>query len=173
MMRAKRAIYKPTYRNIVTIIFFVTTIALGIGSIILSTEYFAVYDTANQFRANVLSVEKATPSSQERLITIDIAVHNNGSRLVHIWGYSVIAELNGEWIGQIDVYQDIFLQPGQGSTITVRLLVTGLYIEPIVEAESSGQWNWVIRYPMRLFVGGWLYIVLAYLATEYIGVEEV
>ena len=173
MMRAKRAIYKPTYRNIISIIFFVTTIALGIGSVILSTEYFAVYDTANRFRATLTSVEKATPSDQERLIIVDIDVQNNGSRLLHIWGYSVVLELNGEWIGQIDIYQDIYLQPGQETTITVRILITGLYIGPIIEAESSGQWNWFIRYPMRIYVGGWLYIVLAYLGTEYIGVEVV
>ncbi len=172
-MRLKRAIYKPTYRNIVTAIFFVTTIALGIGSVLLSTEYFAVYDTANQFRAQVTSVEKATPASSERLIIVDIALQNNGSRIIHIWGYAVILELNGEWVSQIDIYQDIFLQPGQGTTIIVRMLITGLYVEPIIDAESSGQWNWFIRYPMRIYVGGWLYIVLAYLGTEYTGVEEV
>ncbi len=172
MMRAKRAIYKPTYRNLVTVIFFVITIALGIGSVILSVEYFAVYDTANQFRPQVMSVEKVTPSSAERLIIVDILVQNNGSRLVHIWGYAVNLELNGEWVGQEDVYQDIYLQPGQETTITVRILVTGLYVQPIVEAESSGEWNWFIRYPMRIYVGGWLYIVMAHLSTNYFGVEE-
>jgi len=172
MMRIKRTIYKPTYRNIVTVLFFVITIALGIGSVILSVEYFAVYDTANQFRPVITSVEKAAPNPNERLLIIDILVQNNGSRLLHIWGYSISLELNGEWVGQEDIYQDIFLQPGQQTTITVRHLVTGLFVEPIIDTESSDQWNWFIRYPMRIYVGGWLYIAMAYLSTYYNGVTE-
>ncbi|MFX1510307.1 MAG: hypothetical protein ACFFBR_08400 [Promethearchaeota archaeon] len=172
MMRLKQTLYKPSYRNLVTVVFIVTTIALGIGSIILSVEYFAVYDTANHFRPTITSVEKSTPSASERLITVDILVQNNGTRLVHIWGYTVSLELNGEYISQVDTFQDIFLQPGQETTIVVRILVTGLYVNTIIDAESSGQWNWYIRYPMRIYIGGWLYIAMSYLSTYYTGVIE-
>ncbi|MFX1565390.1 MAG: hypothetical protein ACFFCH_05315 [Promethearchaeota archaeon] len=173
MMRLKQTLYRPSYRNLVTVVFFVTTIALGIGSIILSMEYFAVYDTANQFRPIVTSVEKSTPSANERLIIVDIQVQNNGTRLVHIWGYTVSLELNGEYVSQVDIFQDIFLQPGQQTTIVVRILVTGLFVNTIIDAESSGQWNWYIRYPMRVYIGGWLYIAMAYLSTHYNGITEV
>ncbi len=173
MSGVRRITSKSIYKKAFTGIFFLCVIASGIGSIFLSVEYFAVYDTANNFHPRVTGLEKSAPSASERLLIVDLTIANNGTRIVHIFGYGIIILLNSHQVAQRDTYEDIFLQPGQEITLTIRLLTTGFYAQQIIDAEVSGEWNWVIRHPMRLYVGGWLYVVLAYLATPWTGIEEV
>lgn len=173
MMRVKQAIYKTKYRNVVTAIFFLSIVACGVGSVILSTEYFAVYDTANHFSPRITRFAKSAPSPNTRLLIIELHIDNNGSRLLHVFGYGIIVYLNGHQVAQQDTYNDIFLLPGQEITLIIRLDVTGNYAQQIIDAEQSGEWNWFIRHPMRLYVGGWLYLVMAHLATPWLGIEEV
>lgn len=175
MKRLKQAIYKPKYRHLVTALFFLSVTACAVGSLILSIEYLAVYDTANHFSPHVTRLAKAAPSVDTRLLIVDLHIDNNGTRIVHIFGYAVIVYLNGHQVAQQDVYNDIYLDPGEDITLTFYLEVSGLYAQRIVDAESSGQWNWLVRHPIRLYIGGgdWLYIVMAHLSTEWLGVEEV
>ncbi len=173
MKRVKQAISKPTYQNVVTAIFFLSVIVCGIGSVVLSIEYLAVYDTANRFLPEVTRIAKSILSEDARFLTVEIPVRNDGSRLLHIWAYNVYVELNGEVIANRDVFRDIFLQPGQEELIQQNFTVTDGFAQRIINAEQSGEWNWFIRFPMRVYVGGWLYVAFGHFAMSVTGVEEV
>ena len=157
----------------VTAIFFLSVIVCGIGSVVLSIEYLAVYDTANKLLPEVTRIAKSTLSEDARSLVVEIQARNDGTRLLHIWGYNVYVELNGQTIANRDVFQDLFLQPGQVLIIEENFTVVGGFAQRIVDAEQSGEWNWFIRYPMRVYIGGWLYVAYGHFAMSVTGVEEV
>lgn len=173
MKRLKETLSRPTYRKSVTVLFFACVIICGAGSVILSFDYLAVYDTANNFSAGVSNVLKATVDSETRIITVILRIYNNGSRPIRIFGYSVIVELNDGFVAQRDIFDDdVYLNPGTFDTIIFDLIVTGLYAQRIIDAEQTGEWNWLIRYPMRVYVA-WLYVAFSYLGEVWHGVVEV
>lgn len=173
MNRLKNSVRQINYRTIVTSVFFVTIIISGIGSLYLSLEYVSVYDTANKFNPQVSRILKAAPNSTTRIISIEVPVQNTGSRLIQIEGYAFFVDLNGETIALRETFEDIFIAPGQQDTLWGNFTYTNSSADPIIDAESSGDWNWYIRYPMRVYVGGRLYVVYQHFIMEFTGVEEV
>jgi hypothetical protein len=173
LKKFKEAISKPRYQTIVTGIFFLSVIICGIGSVVLSIEYLAVYDTANKFLPQVTRIAKSTISEEARSIVVEIETRNDGSRLLHIWGYRVLIILNDAVIANRDVFRDIFLQPGQVLIIEENFTIIGSFAQRIIDAEQSDEWNWIIQYPMRVYVGGWLYVSYGHFAVSLTGVEEV
>jgi len=178
--RIRNAISRPKYRTVITGIFLFTVIACGVGSILLSVEYLAVYDTANKFLPHVTRLQKEAPTPTTRLLTIDLLVSNNGTRIVHIYRYDVLVYIQNpddpETFHQVyirEFHEDIFLQPGQILVLHVMCLVEGGYAQRIIDAEDAGQLNWFILHPMRIFFGEWLNVRMSYLGTPWVGAEEV
>lgn len=173
LKRFKQAISKPKHQTIITTIFFLSVIVCGIGSVVLSIEYLAVYDTANKFLPQVTRIAKSIISEDSRSVVVEIQTVNNGTRLLHIWGYRVLLELNENVIANRDIFRDIFLQPGQATIIEENFTIIGGFAQHIIDAEQSGEWNWIIQYPMRVYVGGWLYVSYGHFASSWTGIEEV
>ncbi len=173
MSRFKKALGQTNYQVIITTIFLLTIVISGIGCGILSVEYVSVYDTANQFNPQVSQVLKEAPDSTTRIISIRVPVQNNGSRLIHIEGYAFFVNLNGEPVALRETFEDIFIAPGQRTNIWGNFTFHDAEAQPILDAEISGEWNWVIRYPMRVYVGGRLYVLYQHFVMPFQGVEEV
>ncbi len=173
MNRFKKSDGKINYQAIVTCIFVITLVISGIGSIFLSLEYVSVYDTANRFNPQVSRILKETPNNTTRIISIEIPLQNNGSRLIHIEGFAFIVDLNGEPLILNETFKDIFLVPGQVYVLWGNFSFTGNDAQPIIDAELSDDWNWIIRYPMRVYVGGRLYVLYQHFIQVFSGIEDV
>lgn len=180
MLRFRSAISKPKYRTVVSGIFLLTVILCGVGSILLSIEYLAVYDTANQFVPHVTRIQKASPSEDSRLLTIDLQISNDGSRLVHIFRYDILIYIQDEndpqnyhQVAIREYHDDIFLLPGQETTLRLMFLIEGGYAQHIIDAENADNLTWFILHPMRVWFGGWLNVRMSYLGTPWVGAEEV
>jgi len=180
MYRIRNAISRPKYRNVITGIFLVTVIACGVGSVFLSVEYLAVYDTANRFTTGVTQLQKESPTPSTRLLTINLAVSNNGTRLVHVYRYDILIYIqnpdNPETYHQIyirEFHEDLYLQPGQVTVLQFLCLIEGGYAQRIIDAEVAGELNWFILHPMRILFGEWLNVRLSYLGTPWVGAIEV
>jgi hypothetical protein len=173
MSRFKKALGKTNFQVIVSTIFLLTLVFSGIGSGILALEYVSVYDTANRFNPQVRQILKEAPDSTTRVISIRVPVINNGSRLIHIEGYAFIVTLNGETVALRETFEDIFVAPGQRADVWGNFTFYDTEADPILEAEISGEWNWVIRYPMRVYVGSRLYVLYQHFIMPFQGVEEV
>ncbi|MFX1319665.1 MAG: hypothetical protein ACFE9D_09335 [Promethearchaeota archaeon] len=173
MSRFKRALGTTKFQVAVTTIFLLTFVISLIGSGILAIEYVSVYDTANKFNPQVSQILKEAPDSTTRIISIRIPVQNNGSRLIHIQGYAFFVNLNGQTIALRETFEDIFIIPGQRADIWGNFTFHDAEAQPILDAEISGEWSWVIRYPMRVYVGERLYVLYQNFVTVFQGVEEV
>jgi hypothetical protein len=173
MKRFKKALVRPTYQTVVSIIVLLIFVSSGIGSVFLSLEYVSVYDTANRFNPQVSRVLKAAPDNVTRVISIEIPLQNNGSRLIHIEGYAFLIYLNGQPLAQQETFQNIFIAPGQSDILWGNFTLTGRSAQQIIDAELSDDWNWVIRYPMRVYIGERLYVLYQHFVTFLTGVEEV
>ena len=173
MNRFKKVLSRQEYQKLVTTIFLVAIVVSGTGSVILSLEFVGVYDTANQFSPRIQQVLKFTPNSTTRLISIELPIRNNGSQQIHIEGWAFVVYLNGQLIAYRDTFGDITLVPGQEITIWENFSFTGDAVDIFEDAELSGEWNWVFQYPMRAFVGAWLYVVFRHFIMSWTGVEEV
>jgi hypothetical protein len=180
MLRIRNAISKPKYRNVVTGIFFLSVIVCGVGSILLSIEYLAVYDTANRFLPHVTRLQKSSPTPSTRLLTIDLQVGNNGTRMVHIFRYDILVYIRNptdpDRYHQVyirEFHEDVYLLPGNTTTLRIMCLIEGGYAQRVIDAENAGQLNWFILHPMRVWFGEWLNVRMSYLGTPWIGAEEV
>ncbi|MFX1575620.1 MAG: hypothetical protein ACFFCF_00450 [Promethearchaeota archaeon] len=173
MKRIKALLNQKRYQKLVTAIFFLVIVVSGIVSIVLSMEFVGVYDTTNEFAPQISRVLKITPNSTTRIIAIELPLKNNGSKLIRIEGYAFVVYLNDQLIAYRDTFGDIILAPGEETTIWENFTFTGDAIESIVNAELSEQWNWLFQYPMRAYVGAWLYVVFRHFIMPWTGVEEV
>jgi hypothetical protein len=173
MSRFKKVLSRQEYQKLVTTIFLVSIVLAGTGSVILSLEFVGVYDTANQFSPRIHQVLKFTPNSSTRIIAIELPIKNNGSQQIHIEGYAFVVYLNGQLIAYRDTFGDIILAPGEEIILWENFTFTGDAVDLFVNAESSGEWNWVFQYPMRAYVGAWLYVVFRHFIMSWTGVSEV
>ena len=173
MSRLKKVVSRQEYQKLVTTIFLVAIVVSGTGSILLSLEFVGVYDTANQFAPRINQVLISTPNSSARILAVELPIRNNGSQQIHIEGYAFVVYLNGHLIGYRDTFGDIILAPGDEITIWENFTFTGDTVDLIDDAALSGEWNWVFQYPMRAFVGTWLYVVFRHFIMSWTGVEEV
>jgi hypothetical protein len=154
-------------------IFILTLVFSGIGSGILAIDYVSVYDTANRFNPQVNRILKEAPNATTRIISVQVPIRNNGSRLLHIEGFAFYITLNGEPIIFRETFQNIFIAPHQTYILWGNFTLTETRIDPILDAEISGEWEWLVRYPMRVYVGGRLYVLYQHFIQEFSGVEEV
>jgi hypothetical protein len=179
---------KPRYTQLVALIFIGFVIAAGVGVIILDIDFFSVFDTANRFIPRVTRFTKTDPegSGDSRNLTLYLSLANPGSRRIFFiregdptrpTNIDVRIWLNGRFITSQEIRPDLVLLPGSDFTLVVNFTVEDVYDSTsygsqIVEAEESGEWNWEIMYPMRIFVE-WLYIRESHLRSPWSGIEEV
>jgi LEA14-like dessication related protein len=172
MQKQTQSNYSPyRYRKIVTALFAIGIISSGIGIVILASDFVQVYNTINQFAPQISRIEKSDLGDDDRGLVVDINVANPGSRSIFIEEYGFIIYLNEEYIISLIMFPDRTLEPNTNETLTISVDVTNALVQTILDAEISGEWNWEIRYPMRLCIS-WLYIVPQYYGT-WEGVEEV
>ncbi|MFW9831331.1 MAG: hypothetical protein ACFFD8_06110 [Candidatus Thorarchaeota archaeon] len=173
MKRLKKAVNQSKYQTIVTGIFILVIVISGIGSIFLALDYVGVYHTTNQFAPRIHRVMKEAPDSTTRIISIELPLQNNGSELINIEGYAFIVYLNGQLIAYRETFVQIFIPPGLSTTLWGNFTFTGDDAQPIIDAELSDEWNWIIQYPIRAYIGGWLYVIFQHFTMPWTGVEEV
>jgi len=159
------------YRKIATTIFIIGVVLSGVGIVILSTDFVQVYNTVNHFIPQITNVEKTDLGGDDRKIVVILNVENSGTKSIFIEEYGLILYLNGIYVTSIIGFPERTLEPSTNETLPITANVTNALVQPILDAEGSGEWNWKIRYPMRLYIS-WLYIVPQYWGT-WEGVEEV
>ncbi|MFX1562773.1 MAG: hypothetical protein ACFFDP_05655 [Promethearchaeota archaeon] len=159
------------YRKVAITIFVIGVVLSGAGIVIISTDFVQVYNTINHFIPHITNVQKADLGGDDRRINVILNVENSGTRSIFIEEYGLILYLNGEYVISILSFPDRTLEPSTNETLLLTADVTNALVQPILDAEGSGEWNWEIRYPMRLYIS-WLYIVPQYWGT-WEGVEEV
>lgn len=162
---------KARYRNLVIAFFVASVIVSSAGSLVLSIEYFAVFETANRFNPSVFRLTKQNVTEDSRLISVYLRLPNMGSRPVFIFEYGVFLTLNGQFVAQRDAYPALTIEPASNDTLVVQFTVTSGYAQVIIQAEESAQWNWSIRYPMRFRVG-WLSVTAAHFQQLWLGIQE-
>jgi LEA14-like dessication related protein len=172
MKRLRALVRKPRYRHLAIAFFVASVILCSFGSASLSVEYSAVFDTFGRFGPYVVALTKGIVSEDSRLITVYLKVPNSGTRPIYLYEYGVYLYLNDHAVAQRDIFPNLTLQPGSNDTLLVQFTVTTGYVQYIIDAEQTDQWNWIIRFPMRLYVG-WLTIRASQLGQTWSGIEEV
>jgi hypothetical protein len=172
MNRLKALAGRAHYRQVVIGVFIASVLICSFADVALAIEYSTVFGAASQFLPHVLSLTKQNVTADARVITVCIDVPNNTSRPVLLYEYGVILTLNGQFIAQRDVFPNLMLQPGSNETLTASFTVTGRYAQFIIQAEQSGQWNWVIAYPMRFYID-WLFVMAQNFHEPWSGIQEV
>lgn len=162
---------KAQYRYIVLFVFAAAIVISSAGSLVLTVQYITVFDTANRFNPSVVSLTKQNVTADSRLISVYIRLPNEGSRPINIFEYGIYLFLNGGFVAHRDVFPDLTVEPFTNETLLVQFTVTGGYAQVVLQAEQSGQWNWDIRYPMRIRVV-WLAITAAYFQQAWTGIQE-
>lgn len=170
MLRLKKTMSGALYRKAVTALFIGCVIVCGAGSVFLSFDYLAVYNTANSLSVGITQVINAVVDPDSRLLTITLRIENRGSRILDIYRYDITVWLNDRYIAQEPGETRLLLEPGEYDTRIFNILVDDIYAERIIEAEQSGQWNWIIQYPMRMWIS-WLHVTFSYLGEEWQGVN--
>ena len=178
---------KPRYTQIVALLFIGCTLASGLGIVILDSDYFSVFDTANRFIPRITRFTKSPEGpGDSRNLTLYLSLANPGSRRIFFiregdptkpTNIEIRVWLNDRFISTQEIRPDLILMPGSDFTLLVNFTVDNLYGSTsygvhIAEAEESGVWNWEIQYPMRIFVE-WLYIRESHLRAPWSGIEEV
>lgn len=179
---------KPQYTQIVAVIFIGCVIGAGLGVVILDNDFFSVFDTANRFIPRITRFTKSPEEGggDSRNLTLYLNLANPGSRRVIFiregdptrpTNIDVRIWLNGHFITSQEIRPNLVLSPGSDFTLIVNFSVEDLYDSSsygsqIAEAEESGEWNWDIQYPMRIFVE-WLYLRESHLRAPWSGIEEV
>jgi hypothetical protein len=162
---------KARYGHVVIAFFIAAVIVSSAGSLVLSVEYFTVFDTANRFTPSVFALTKQNVTEDSRLISVYLRLLNTGSRPVFIFEYGVLLTLNGQFVAQRDVYPALTIDPDSNETLVVQFTVISGYAQVIIQAEQLGQWDWDIRYPMR-FTVGWLSVTASHFRQAWSGIQE-
>lgn len=171
MTQLRAAARKRHYRHLVIALFVASIIVSSAGSLVLSVEYFTVFETANRFNPYVFALTKENVTEDSRLISVYLRLPNTGSRSIFIFEYGILLTLNDHFVAQRDAYPNLTINPSSNATLVVQFTVTSGYAEVIIQAEQSDQWNWNIRYPMRLTVG-WLSITASHFQQPWSGIQE-
>jgi len=171
-MSGLRALRRKAHYGHVVIAFFIAAVIVSAaGSLVLSVEYFTVFDTAGRFTPSVFALTKQNVTEDSRLISVHLRLLNTGSRPVFIFEYGVLLTLNGQFVAQRDAYPALTIEPDSNQTLVVQFTVTGGYAQVIIQAELSEQWDWDIRYPMR-FTVGWLSVTASHFRQAWSGIQE-
>jgi len=125
----------------------------------MAADYVTVYQTVCNFSPYITRITRSGTGEDQRNITIYMNLANSGSRPIYIYQYGIHLELNGNFVAdQQEFFPDLWLQPGDNITITITLVVVSSFVQPILEAEESGQWEWLILFSMRIWIV-WLYLI--------------
>ena len=163
---------KPSYTQVVLGLFIVSIIISAIGSAVMAADYVTVYQTLCGLTVGITRIAKTGTGEDQRNITIYLFLFNNGSRPIYLYQYGIHLELNGKFVAdQQEFFPDLWVHPGENRSLTVMFVVTSSFVNPILEAEESGHWRWMVLFSMRIWIV-WLYLVPQFY-IEWLECEEV